>query len=178
MKQGMFCLLMLLVVLVVSHPVLAEDERMPYYYGLSVGQSKFHVAGGGDPTVSVYLGKYLRKNLAIEGGYANLGEGGDPRQASSASSVYGGGSLVLYSSKFPNVSWFVSAGFSSWYYKEGSENDSGVDLYYGLGGMMGIDHELSVRLAFHRYALNPSFATEEFDEEITVVSVGVEFRPD
>ena len=178
MKHGMFLFLLLLFLLAMSPFVLAEDEeRMPYYYGLSVGQSKFHVAGEGDPTMSVYLGRYIKKNLTIEAGYADLGEGGDPRQASSASSVYGGGSLLLVPPNLPNVSWFLTAGLSSWYYKEGSQNDSGVDLYYGFGVMVGIDRELSLRAGFNRYALNPSFPTEEFDEEITVISVGVQYRP-
>ena len=39
---------------------------MPYYYALSIGKSKFHVAGEGDPTIALYLGSlWLRTESVI-----------------------------------------------------------------------------------------------------------------
>ena len=44
--------------------------------------------------------------------------------------------------------------------------------------MIAIDRELSLRIAFNRYTLNPSFADdEEFDKRITVISFGVQYQP-
>ena len=175
MKQGLFVSLLMFALL--STQANAQEKNGPYYYGLMVGQSKFHVAGEGDPTIAIYLGRDIRKHLTIEGGITSLGEGGDPRQSASASSVYGGGAISFNSPSFTHVSAYITAGLHSWYFKESDQNDSGIDIYYGFGVMYGIDDELSVRAAFNRYALNPSFPNEEFDEEITVISFGVQYQP-
>ena len=175
MKQRSIVIMFML--MLVTTQVNAQDNNGPYYYGLMVGQSKFHVAGEGDPTIAVYLGRDLRKHITIEGGVTSLGEGGDPRQSASASTVYGGGTISFNSPDMSYISAYATAGLHSWYFKEGDQNDSGIDVYYGFGLIYDIDEELSVRAGFNRYALNPSFPNEEFDEEITVVSFGVQYQP-
>jgi hypothetical protein len=155
----------------------AQAEQLPYYYGVSVGKSKFHQAGGGDPTIAIYLGRHLNDNFSIEAGYTDLGEDDDPAIASQISSLYGGGLVTLRSSTYPRVSGFLNAGLSSWYYKVGSDRDSGVDLYYGLGAFYALDNTLSLRFGLNRYVANPKIAGVEIDEEVSVYSFGVQYRP-
>lgn len=155
-----------------------QAQQMPYYYGVNVGNGSYSLAGGGDPTFSAYLGKYLSENFTLEGGYVSLGEGGKPGASVTGSTLYGGSLLTLRNQQTPALSGFMTVGLSSWYFKTGSERDSGVDLYYGVGALYDLSKTLAWRVGYTRYVLNPRIAGNDLDEEVSVFSFGVQFRPE
>jgi len=175
LKQCICCIIVVLFL-----PLSQSNaEQLPYYYGVEVGSSKYAAAGGGDPTIAIYFGQYLNEKILVEAGYASLGEAGDPSASVDVSLLYGGGILNLPISieTHPHLSFFLTAGLSSWYYKANSGTDSDIDIYYGLGGLYALDDTLSLRASIKRYVLNPAIAGLTFDEEIIVMSFGAQYRP-
>ena len=152
-------------------------EQLPYYYGVGVGPTSYAQAGGGDPGLDLYFGKFVTNNILMEAGYSNLSEDGSEDIPSQASTLFAGGLVNLYSQKNQLYSGFFTAGLHSWYYKLAPENDSGVDLYYGIGGMYALDKKLSIRVTVKRYILNPKILGKEIDEEIMLTSFGIQYRP-
>jgi OOP family OmpA-OmpF porin len=150
------------------------NSDLGFYAGASVGQSKSDCIGG----------YKFHPNIAVEGGYAPLGEtsasvlGGNVTAEANAWDIEGVGSWGLGN----NFSVFGKLGFYNAEVKLGgvaSGKKTTTDLLYGLGGQYDFNRNLGLRLEWTRYSGVKSPDVAGFstgDNDIDVLSVGALWR--
>jgi OmpA-OmpF porin, OOP family len=166
------------------------NSDLGFYAGASVGQSKSDCNGGGscddkDTAYRIFGGYKFHPNIAVEGGYAPLGETsaslgalGNVTAEANAWDIEGVGSWGLGN----NFSVFGKLGFYNAEVKLGgiaSGKKTTTDLLYGLGGQYDFNRNLGLRLEWTRYSgvKSPDVAgLSSGDNDIDVVSVGALWR--
>jgi OOP family OmpA-OmpF porin len=161
------------------------NSDLGFYAGASVGQSKSDCAGGTscddkDTAYRVFGGYKFHPNIAVEGGYAPLGEtsasfpgGGKVTAEANAWDIVGVGSWPLGN----NFSILGKLGFYNAEIKLGglaSGNKTTTDLTYGIGGQYDFNRNLGLRLEFNRYSKVK--APGGGDSDIDVMSLGALWR--
>jgi OmpA-OmpF porin, OOP family len=162
LKKTTIAALMAVSGVVVSSASFAQAKPAPddrgFYVGGSVGQStssdcNLPSCDDKDTSYRIFGGYQLNRHLAVEGGYAPLGE-------------VSGGNLKLETNVWDLVGvgiWPLSPQFSIYgklgvYNAEAklsgavSGNKTTTDLTYGLGGQFNISHNLGLRLEWQRYS--------------------------
>ena len=167
------------------------NSDLGFYAGASVGQSKSDCPGGlgscddKDTAYRIFGGYKFHPNIAVEGGYAPLGESsgslgalGNVTAEANAWDLEGVGSWGLGN----NFSVFGKLGFYNAEVKLGgvaSGKKTTTDLLYGLGGQYDFNRNLGLRLEWTRYsgvkAPNVGAASGS-DTDIDVVSLGALWR--
>jgi OmpA-OmpF porin, OOP family len=165
------------------------NSDLGFYAGASVGQSKSDCNGGGscddkDTAYRIFGGYKFHPNIAVEGGYAPLGETsasfgalGNVTAEANAWDIEGVGSWGLGN----NFSIFGKLGFYNAEVKLGgiaSGKKTTTDLLYGLGGQYDFNRNLGLRLELTRYSgvKSPDVAGRSGDSDIDVVSLGALWR--
>jgi len=165
------------------------NSDLGFYAGASVGQSKSDCHGGGscddkDTAYRIFGGYKFHPNIAVEGGYAPLGEtsasfpGGNVSAEANAWDLEGVGSWGLGN----NFSVFGKLGFYNAEVKLGglaSGKKTTTDLLYGLGGQYDFNRNLGLRLEWTRYSGVKSpdvLGVSGGDTDIDVVSLGALWR--
>ena len=164
-----------------------------FYAGASVGQSKADCdASGGscddkDTAYRVFGGYKFHPNIAVEGGYAPLGETsatiGSSKLTAEANAwdIVGVGIWPLGN----NFSVLGKLGFYNAEVKLGgpvSGKKTTTDLTYGLGGQYDFNRNLGLRLEWNRYSkvkapdATGGGVTVSGDADIDVLSVGALWR--
>jgi len=154
--------------------------------GASVGQSSTADCPGGgscddkDTAYRVFGGYKFHPNIAVEGGYAPLGEtsSGAFKFESNAWDIVGVGSWPLGN----NFSILGKLGFYNAEVKLSgpvSGKKTTTDLTYGIGGQFDFNRNLGLRLEWNRYSgvKAPDVAgRSSSDTDIDVLSVGALWR--
>jgi len=165
------------------------NSDLGFYAGASVGQSKSDCNGGGscddkDTAYRIFGGYKFHPNIAVEGGYAPLGEtsasvlGGNVTAEANAWDIEGVGSWGLGN----NFSVFGKLGFYNAEVKLGgvaSGKKTTTDLLYGLGGQYDFNRNLGLRLEWSRYSgvKSPDVAgISGGDSDVDVLSLGALWR--
>jgi OOP family OmpA-OmpF porin len=167
------------------------NADLGFYAGASVGQSKADcgdTAGGScddkDTAYRVFGGYKFHPNIAVEGGYAPLGE---------TSATFGSSKLTAEANAWDIVgvgSWPLGNNFSilgklGFYNAEvklggvASGKKTTTDLTYGLGGQYDFNRNLGLRLEWNRYSKvkAPDVAgVSGGDTDVDVMSVGALWR--
>jgi len=168
------------------------NADLGFYAGASVGQSKAdcNTSGTGfscddkDTSYRVFGGYKFHPNIAVEGGYAPLGDvtaaggGINLKLETNAWDLVGVGIWPLGN----NFSIFGKLGFYNAELKlsgVASGKKTTTDLTYGVGGQYDFNRNLGLRLEWNRYSgvKAPDVAgTSSGDTDIDVVSVGALWR--
>jgi OOP family OmpA-OmpF porin len=169
-------------------PAFAQDTG--FYAGLSFGQSSadFDCSGlitcDDQDTAWKILGGYrFNRNLAVEFGYTDLGEGSGSDGVDTATIESTAFEVVAVGS-FPianNFSVYGKAGFfrgdteaTVTGTSSGSVSESNTDLTYGVGVQYDFNRNLGVRGEWQRYTNLGGENIDEFD--VDVISVGLIWR--
>ena len=186
-KKTTIAVLMAASGLVVSSASFAQAKPAPvdtgFYVGASVGQSTSDCPGGlgscddSDTAYRVFGGFRFNRNLAIEGGYAPLGEisGSGITLESNAWDLVGVG-IWPFS---PQFSVYGKLGFYNAEAKLSgpiSGKKTTTDLTYGLGAQFDFARNLGVRGEWQRYTGIEAPGGLSGDSDIDVLSVGVLFK--
>jgi OOP family OmpA-OmpF porin len=162
------------------------NADLGFYAGASVGQSKADCPGGGscddkDTAYRIFGGYKFHPNIAVEGGYAPLGErsssrpGGNVTAEANAWDIVGVGSWPLGN----NFSILGKLGFYNAEIKLGglvSGKKTTTDLTYGVGGQYDFNRNLGLRLEWNRYSGVKFAGPSGGDTDIDVLSVGALWR--
>jgi OOP family OmpA-OmpF porin len=165
------------------------NAELGFYAGASVGQSKAECGAASgcddkDTAYRIFGGYKFHPNIAVEGGYAPLGEvsGGGFKLESNAWDIVGVGSWPLGN----NFSILGKLGFYNAEVKlsgPASGKKTTTDLTYGIGGQYDFNRNLGLRLEWNRYskvkgpdASAPGIAVSGGDGDIDVLSVGALWR--
>lgn len=169
-------------------PALAQDTG--FYAGVSFGQSSADIDCSGlttcddkDTAWKILGGYRFNRNLAVEFGYTDLGEGSGSDAVNSATIESTAFEVVAVGS-FPianNFSIYGKAGFFRGDTEAnvtgpggGSVSESNTDLTYGVGVQYDFNKNLGVRGEWQRYTNLGGDNIDEFD--VDVISVGVVWR--
>ena len=171
------------------------NADLGFYAGASVGQSKSDCNNSGgscddkDTAYRIFGGYKFHPNIAVEGGYAPLGETsasigglGNVTAEANAWDIVGVGSWPLGN----NFSILGKLGFYNAEVKLGglvSGKKTTTDLTYGIGGQYDFNRNLGLRLEWNRYskvkapdATGGGVAVTGGDTDIDVLSVGALWR--
>lgn len=151
----------------------------PFYVQANLNRTNIdiEVVDETDTTFGIDVGYYFNKNLAIEAGYIDFGE----------LSINGNGSFsveadaVQLSVKgiYPvsnTIGFYAEAGIDFWDGKvsfsnvpgfgSGSDNENGNDLFYGIGGVLAFNDNISAHLEYMLHDLD--------DLEIDTLTLGIQ----
>ncbi len=154
-------------------PANAQDT----YVGLSLGNFEDAVLNDSDTGWKVYGGYQLSENLAVEGGYVNLGKVEESSFGTTVSAEQTGFNVVALGLLPLNqgFSLFGKIGLFFWDsdvkvsipgFGSASGSDSGTDITYGFGLKYDIDRKIAVRGEWER-----------FEDDIgDLLSIGVAFK--
>jgi OmpA-OmpF porin, OOP family len=166
------------------------NAELGFYAGASVGQSSTADCPGGgscddkDTAYRIFGGYKFHPNIAVEGGYAPLGEtsSGAFKFESNAWDIVGVGSWPLGN----NFSILGKLGFYNAEVKLSgpvSGKKTTTDLTYGIGGQYDFNRNLGLRLEWNRYskvkgpdASAPGIVVTGGDTDIDVLSLGALWR--
>lgn len=175
----------------------ASAQAADWYVGGSVGQSRFPGDIGDAPAgftitdvdrtgtgYKLLLGASLSPNLAVEGGYADLGKasvtlrGNGEGGGTGTLNVKGHGYFVDLVGKFPvaqNLALFGKLGVFHGKVKatggNASESDSGTSYKFGVGAEYALAKNIAVRGEWERYR----FKAFDGSGNANLLSVGVTF---
>ena len=144
------------------------------YVGLAVGSANYDEAGGDDMSLSAFVGLAMNEVLSLELSWNDFGDGGDSKASAEASALTLAivGNLPLSS----EITGFAQLGLNSWSLDVGSSDDSGTDVFYGLGLDYTIGGHSAVRFAFNVYPMEAEYSGVSFDEQLSVFNVGFVYR--
>ena len=163
------------------------NADLGFYAGASVGQSKSDCGNAGgscddkDTAYRIFGGYKFHPNIAVEGGYAPLGQtsaslpGGNITAEANAWDIVGVGSGPLGN----NFSILGKLGFYNAEIKLGgaaSGKKTTTDLTYGIGGQYDFNRNLGLRLEWNRYSGVKFAGPSGGDTDIDVLSVGALWR--
>lgn len=163
-----------------------------FYAGLHFGQSSAECASApgvscddSDSAWKILGGYQFNRNLAVEVGYANLGEititGGGSRLVveTTAWDLVGVGSFPINN----QFSVYGKLGFHSSETEIGSAKDDGIDLTYGIGVRYDFSRNLGVRAEWQRYgsvaapaATSGALSARAQEFDIDVLSLGLVYK--
>jgi len=180
-----------------STPVSAQN----WYAGASAGQATAKdVACDLDITCSLddsdtgyklFGGYNFSKNLAVEFGYADLGEisasGTDTGLGTASLNIETTAIFVTVNGIFPvsqNVNLFAKAGMARWdmdlsatssVLGSASLSDDGFDILFGVGASFDVSKTVSIRAEWERFAVGDAETTGEGDIDLLTAGVTIMF---
>jgi OmpA-OmpF porin, OOP family len=172
---------------VVSSASFAQAKPAPvdtgFYVGASVGQTTSECPNGvgscddSDTGYRVFGGFRFNRNLAVEGGYAPLGEvsGNNLKLETNAWDLVGVGIWPFT----PQFSVFGKLGFYNAEAKASgivSGKKSTTDLTYGVGAQFDFARNLGLRGEWQRYSGIEAPGGLSGDADVDVLSLGVLFK--
>ncbi len=144
------------------------------YIGLSIGNADYSEAGNNDVAIGIVGGIDLNDVIAFELSYNDFGDGGNSSASVQASAI---GLAILGKVPFtPELTGFAQLGLSSWKIDVGNADDSGRDVFYGLGMDYNISGNSAVRFGFNFYPMDAEFSGVKVDEEVRVFNVGFVYK--
>lgn len=168
----------------------ASVQAADWYVGGSVGRSDYKIDTTGATTADtkdtgykLFAGARLSPNLAVEGGYANLGKASASQGTTSGSvkldAVYLDAVGILPLS--PQWDLFGRLGVSSSNLKiagtvgttSATDSDRSVQAHYGIGGQFNVSKTLAVRAEWERF--RGKYAKNGVNEkgDVDLLSIGV-----
>lgn len=144
------------------------------HVGLAIGNANYDEAGGDDMSLSVFGGIALNEVLSIEVSWSDFGDGGDSNASVEATAL--GAAIVGNLPLGSEVTGFVQLGLSSWNIDAGTADDSGTDVFYGLGIDYAVGGRSAVRFALNAFPMEAEIEGESVDEQLNVFSVGFIYR--
>jgi OOP family OmpA-OmpF porin len=189
LKKTTIAALMAVSGVVVSSASFAQSKPAPddkgFYVGASVGQAtstdcNLSSCDDKDTSYRVFGGYQFSRNLAVEGGYAPLGEvsGANATLETNAWDLVGVGIWPLNQ----QFSIYGKLGFYNAEAKlsgVASGNKTTTDLTYGLGGQFNFSRNLGLRLEWQRYSgveAPQAGAVGGGDTDIDTLNLGVLFK--
>jgi OOP family OmpA-OmpF porin len=187
LKKTTIAALMAVSGVVVSSASFAQAKPAPvdtgFYVGASVGQTTSDCPSGvgscddSDTGYRVFGGFRFNRNLAVEGGYAPLGEvsGSNLKLETNAWDLVGVGIWPIS----PQFSIFGKLGFYNAEAKASgvvSGKKSTTDLTYGVGAQFDFARNLGLRGEWQRYSAIEAPGGLSGDSDIDVLSLGVLFK--
>ena len=163
--------------IVVSRPHQSFGSRL--YLGAAAGYADYQEMEDGGAGFSVYGGYRLDELLAVELSWMDLGDAskGGKKVEVSALTAAVVGTWPLRT----DLAAFARLGLAGWDYESsrgaGKEDDSGTDLWFGIGLDYDIGARSSVRFAGDLLFMEPELAAGQVDERIFFLSVGFVYRP-
>ena len=144
------------------------------YIGVAVGSANYDEAGGDDMSLSLFGGLALNEVLSLELSWNDFGDGGDSRASAEASSL---GLAIVGNLPFGSeVTGFARLGLNRWSMDVENSDDSGTDLFFGLGIDYTIAGRSAVRFAIDVYPMDAEFSGDSYDEQLNVFNVGFIYR--
>jgi OOP family OmpA-OmpF porin len=138
-----------------------------WYVGGHVGRADWDRANDEDTSIRILGGYQVNKNIAAEFGYTDLGSVAGGSAKGKAWDLVGVGSIPL-ADKF---SVYGKLGFAWSEVKGFGQNESGLELTYGVGASYDFSPTVAFRGEWQRYPDAGDGATD-----IDVLSIGVIFR--
>jgi len=151
---------------------MSSNMSSNMYLGAYLGNAQYKEIDDSSAAFSLFGGYHLNEVLAIDVAYIDFGEAeksGTKVEATAFSlGILGKGPVRT------DLTLFGKVGLASWDIdvSPGSLSDYGTDVYFGIGADYDISGNSAVRFGLDRYALNG-----DFDEDITVFSIGFIFKP-
>jgi OOP family OmpA-OmpF porin len=152
-----------------------------WYAGVGVGTFDYDIVDESDNGAKVFVGYGFHPNFGVELTYADLGEGEVKQAGVGSASVEAAGyglSAVGILPVNPNFSVFGKVGYFSWDVDakatltgifSASGDDSGSDVFYGVGAQYDFNRNFGARFEWELYDL------DEF-EEVTAMSISAVFK--
>jgi OOP family OmpA-OmpF porin len=138
-----------------------------WYVGGHVGRADWDRANDEDTSIRLLGGYQFNRNIAVEFGYIDFGSVAGDSAKGKASDVVGVGSIPL-ADKF---SVYGKLGFAWSEVKGFGQNESGLELTYGVGASYDFSPTVAFRGEWQKYPDAGDGATD-----IDVLSIGVIFR--
>lgn len=138
-----------------------------WYVGGQVGRADWDRANDEDTSIRILGGYQVNKNIAAELGYTDLGSVSGGSAKGKAWDLVGVGSIPL-ADKF---SVYGKLGFAWSEVKGFGQNESGLEMTYGVGASYDFSPTVSFRGEWQKYPDAGDGATD-----IDVLSIGVIFR--
>jgi len=144
------------------------------YVGLGIGNASYDKAGNDDMSLGLFGGLNLNEVLAVELSWNNFGDGGNSSAKSEASAI--GAAIVGNLPLGSEVTGFAQLGLSRWNIDAGSVDDSGTDVFYGIGIDYTVGGNSAVRFVYNVYPMDAEFSGVSVSEQVDVFSVGFLYR--
>jgi hypothetical protein len=144
------------------------------YFGLSFGNADYSEAGNSDVAIGFVGGIDLDDVLAVEISFNDFGDGGNSSASVQASAI---GLAIVGKVPFTTeLTGFAQIGMSSWKIDANNTDDSGRDIFYGLGMDYNISGDSAVRFGLNFYPMDADFSGVKVDEEVQVFNVGFVYK--
>ncbi|NOZ52706.1 MAG: outer membrane beta-barrel protein [Gammaproteobacteria bacterium] len=154
-----------------------DSQGTGLYLGAKAGIANYDEADDSDGAFDLFVGFNLNEVLSIEAGWTDLGEASNSGSSVEVTALHVDivGNMGLRS----DLSLFGKIGLARWDFDHNTnattENDSGVDLSFGVGFDYNISGRSAVRFALDFYAIDAEINNIDVDEDIMVFSVGAKF---
>lgn len=159
-------------------PVSALAQTATMYVTGQFGKTSYDLDNGSnvddeDNGYTMGIGVRMGPNVAIEGGYVDLGEvSGD---LFSRETTGGFAGLGLFIPLQPGFELTGRAGLIAWDSDttntlgglKSTESDDGTDIYFGIGAAFQVSRELHLTVGFDRYDID--------DTDVDMLSLGAKF---
>ncbi len=170
-------------------PVFAADDILvstPHrdllsrlYVGADVGYASYQEMDDGSAGFSLYGGYHLNEVLAIDLGWADLGDVTSGNKNGEVSVLY-----LDVMGKFPlqtDLTAFGKLGLAQWNYEgtqgTAKDSDSDIDVYFGIGMDYDVSGNSAVRFSADFFSIKPElFNTRQDSENIIFFSVGYVYK--
>ena len=157
-----------------------RDLVSRFYIGADIGYASYREMDDGSAGYSLYGGYHLNEVLAIDLGWADLGDVTNRNKDAEVSALY-----LDVMGKFPlqtDLTLFGKLGLAKWNYDvtQGAapDSDSDTDVYFGIGMDYDVSGNSAVRFSVDYFSIKPElFNIKQDDENIIFFSVGYVYKP-
>jgi OOP family OmpA-OmpF porin len=155
-------------------PVSALAQTATMYVTGQFGKTSYDLDSGSnvddeDNGYTMGIGVRMGPNVAIEGGYVDLGEVSGNSSTLETTGAFAG--LGLFIPLQPGFELTGRAGLIAWDqdFKTplSTMSDDGTDIYFGIGAAFQVSRELHLTVGFDRYDIN--------DKDVDMLSLGAKF---
>ncbi len=167
--------------IIVSRPhSMSTNMSSSLYLGASLGNAMYDKANDSSAAFSVFGGFHINQVLAVDFGWANLGEASLETTGKAKVNVL----QVALLGKLPvstDFSLFGKVGLARWTYDLNNTNPTGsdddIDVYFGIGADYHISGRSAVRFAADFYNMKPTISNVTLTKEnISLFSIGYIFQ--
>ncbi len=157
-------------------PVSVLAETATIYITGQFGKTSYDIDSGvnvddEDNGYTMGVGARMGPNVAIEGGFVDLGEVSDSTASIETSGAFAG--LGLFVPLQPGFELTGRVGLIAWdadmkaSVGPASSSEDGTDIYYGIGAAFQVSRELHLTVGFDRYDID--------DTDVDMLSLGAKF---
>jgi len=160
---------------------MSSNMSSNIYIGANLGNAEYDKANDSSATFGIFGGIHINEVLAVDFGWADLGEASQGTDYKAEVSVL----QVAMLGKLPvstDLSLFGKIGLARWTYDFSSTSLSGSDddinVYFGVGADYHILNRSAVRFTVDFYNMKPTIANVTRPREnISLFSIGYIFQP-